>query len=452
MAITFIESDSPVILPSTQGNSERVGCISRAGLDKLATAEELTQSYIVENNENGWYERVRLLFKRAYGVTSGTANQEAIILGGTAGGAGIKTVLNRTGPYGITSGNFVSGGSGGTLTLSSEWAEEWWNVKNLLEYGQTVVVGLINGTGFTGPLGPLGTTGAPALSVITSVTNEFPFYTDNRFNCVFQISGTTNGWSGTAYSGSTSHNDVYSVIDILRSKETPTVGVVSAGITGTISGTGNIGITADSNIIAIAGKKKHNGIIFDSATDPVLLTTHLAPDIAGVIANTNYSKSPAGTQRGVIRSVVSLETNFTDAQIGHLTTKGVNYCKNINGFGTILLNDLVTDSERINIIRTINEVKIQLVPLAYEVLFEVNDSNIRSLFVSRAQARIEPIRTSGAIRNYSITCDESNNTEEVIKAGKFTAKVLLVFGTLIREVEIVVSRGEEIEGLIVETL
>ena len=129
----------------------------------------------------------------------------------------------------------MSGGSGGTLTLSSEWAEEWWNVKNLLEYGQTVVVGLINGTGFTGPLGPLGTTGAPALSVITSVTNEFPFYTDNRFNCVFQISGTTNGWSGAAYSGSTSHNDVYSVIDILRSKETPTVGVVSAGITGTIS-------------------------------------------------------------------------------------------------------------------------------------------------------------------------------------------------------------------------
>lgn len=83
MPITFIESDNPVILPSTSGDVRRVGCISRAGLDKLATAEELTQSYIVENNQNGWYERVRLLFQRAYGITSGTVNQEAIVLGGT---------------------------------------------------------------------------------------------------------------------------------------------------------------------------------------------------------------------------------------------------------------------------------------------------------------------------------------------------------------------------------
>lgn len=449
MPITFIESDNPVILPSTSGNDRLVGCISRAGLDKLATAEELTQSYIVENNQNGWYERVRLLFQRAYGITSGTVNQEAIVLGGTLGGAGVKTVLNKTGPYGVTSGQFISGGSGGTLTLSSDWAEEWWNVKNFLEYGQTVVIGLINGTGFTGQLGPLGTTGAPALSIILSSTAESPFITNNRFNCVFQISGITNGWSGADYSGSTPNQDVYNIIEILKSKETPTVGIVSAGITGTISSTSNIGITSNSHIIAIAGKKKHNGIVFDSGTNPVLLTTHLAPDVAGIVANANYWQSPAGTQRGVVRSVVALETNFTDTQIGHLTTKGVNYCKNINGFGTLLLNDLVTDQERINIIRTINEVKIELVPLAYEVLFEVNDATIRSQFVSRASARVESIRASGAIRNFSIICDESNNTPEVINAGKFVAKVLLVFGTLIREVEIIVSRGEEGEGGII---
>jgi hypothetical protein len=451
MPITFIESENPVILPSTNGGDTNIGCISRNGLDKLATASELTKAYIVEKSQNSWYERLRLLLQSAYGITQATSTTDSQLLTGVSGGASIKGILNKTGPYGITSGQFI-GNSGGTLTLSSEWAEEWWNVKNALEYGQTVVIGLIDGKGFTGPLGPLGTSGAPALSLVASVTAEAPMYTDNKFSCLFQISGTDNGFSGASYVGSTAHKDVYSAIEILRSKETPTVGIVSAGLTGGITATADIGLTADSHIIAIAGKKKHNGIQFDFSTSPVLLTTHLTPDVAGIIANTNYWQSPAGTNRGTVKSVVSLETNFTDTQISKLTSKGVNYCKNINGFGTLLLNDLVSDSERINIIRTINEVKIELVPLAYEVLFEVNDDTIRSQFISRAESKIESIRASGAIKNFSIVCDQSNNTPEVIAAGKFAAKVLLVFGTLIREVEIIVSKGEEVEGgIIVET-
>ena len=452
MAINFTISDNPIILPLTAGGSKIAGCYSRSGLHLLGTTAELNQGYITESTGQAWYDRVRKLSRLASGVTIGNTNYTTIIDNGATGGSGGAIQLLRTKNDGFVLAS-LAGSSGATTTIPSGFQDQWWSVYNYLQYGNSVKIGIQNGTGFTGQLGPNGTGGKTSPFPVTSptATGGFQFYGTGAIDVMFQIShgnGTTLGWSGETYTTPTAVSDVTALTQVLLTSETPTVCIVNAGLTGTYDEAPSdvaLPTLVDNHTFLIAGRKLHFGLQSDT-TSPIL-TTHLAPDVAGMCLVGDYWQSPAGTVRGKVQNVISLETNLSPPQTTMFdrSDKHVNYCKTINGVGTILVaDDIAGGSEYdIRVIRTIDHVKIDLLPFAYDALFEINNENTRSIFLSQAQIVLDNLLVSGAISQYETKCDTENNTPVLIAEGKFIAEIKIWFGTIIREIILSVTRGIE---------
>ena len=450
MAINFTISDNPIILPATAGGSKIAGCYSRTGLHLLGTTAELHQGYILESTGQAWYDRVRKLSRLASGVTAGNANITTIIDNGATGGSGGAVQLLRTKNDGFVLAS-LAGSSGATTTIPSGFQDQWWSVYNYLQYGNSVKIGIQNGTGFTGQLGPYGITGKSSPFPVTSptATGAFQFYGTGALDVMFQIlhgNGTTIGWSGNTYTMPESVSDVINLTEILLSSETPTVCVVNAGLTGFYdTNDTDVGLPTlvDNHTFLIAGRKLHFGLISD-LTLPIL-TTHLAPDVAGMFLVGDYWQSPAGTARGKVQNVISLETNINPPQTVVLDLKHVNYCKTVNGVGTILLADDIAGVSEwdIRVTRTVDHVKIDILPYAYDALFEINNTETRSIFVNQAAIILNNLVLQGAITNFQTKCDTENNTPQTISEGKFIAEIKIYFGTIIREIILSVTRGLE---------
>ena len=442
--ITFTVSDNPTTRASTAGGSKIAGCYSRGGLHLLATKEELGQGYITENSGPNWYERVRLLSKQTSGVTVGNILYASIIDNGATGGSGGAVQLLRKKDAGFVLAS-LAGSSGAACTISDNFQDQWWSVYNFLQYGNTVKIGLQNGTGFTGQLGPLGTAGQTTFRVTSpTATGGFEFYGTSTLDVLFQISHSSdvsNGWAGTTYTTPTPVQDVVDLTALLVSSESPTIGVVNIGLTGTIASSGDLGLpTASSHTFYITGRKKH--FTLEEDTTLPTLTTHLAPDVAGMLLKGDFWQSPAGTARGQVLDAISLETNISPAQQAILDTSHVNYCKTINGVGTILLQDDISNSDDdIRISRTIDNIKINLTPYAYNALFEINNEITRNIFTQDASIFLNSLMSQGAITTYTIKCDDKNNTATTIAAGQFVAEVQIRVGTLIREIVLSVTKG-----------
>lgn len=442
--ITFTVSDNPTTLASTAGGSKIAGCYSRGGLHLLATSTELAQGYITENSGPNWYDRVRLLSKRTSGVTTGNILYSSIIDNGATGGSGGAVQLLRKKDAGFVLAS-LAGSSGATSTISDNFQDQWWSVYNFLQYGNTVKIGLQNGTGFTGQLGPLGTGGQTTFLVTSpTATGGFQFYGTSTLDVLFQIShtsGVSNGWVGATYTSPVSVQDVVDLTAILASSESPTIGVVNIGLTGTIASSTDLGLpTASSHTFYVTGRKKH--FTLEEDTTLPTLTTHLAPDVAGMLLKGDFWQSPAGTARGQVLDAISLETNISPTQQAILDTAHVNYCKTINGVGTILLQDDISNSDDdIRISRTIDNIKIRLNPYAYNALFEINNVITRNVFTQDASVVLNSLITQGAITTYTIRCDETNNTATTIAASQFIAEIQIRVGTIVREIVLSVTKG-----------
>ena len=441
--ITFTVSDNPTTLASTAGGSKIAGCYSRSGLHLLATKEELGQGYITENSGPNWYDRVRLLSKQTSGVTVGNILYASIIDNGATGGSGGAVQLLRKKDAGFVLAS-LPGSYGATSTISDNFQDQWWSVYNFLQYGNTVKIGLQNGTGFTGQLGPLGTAGQTTFRVTSpTATGGFEFYGTSTLDVLFQIlhsSDVSNGWAGATYTSPVPVQDVVDLTALLVSSESPTIGGVNIGLTGTIA-SGELGLpTASSHTFYITGRKKH--FTLEEDTTLPTLTTHLAPDVAGMLLKGDFWQSPAGTARGQVLDAISLETNISPAQQAILDTSHVNYCKTINGVGTILLQDDISNSDDdIRISRTIDNIKINLTPYAYNALFEINNEITRNVFTQDASIFLNSLISQGAITTYTIKCDDTNNTATTIAAGQFVAEVQIRVGILIREIILSVTKG-----------
>lgn len=443
--ITFTTSENPTTLASTAGGSKIAGCYSRGGLHLLATKTELAQGYILESSGPDWYERVRLLSRLASGVTTGNSGYANIIDNGATGGSGGAVQLLRGKDAGFVLAS-LAGSSGATTSISGNFQDQWWSVYNYLQYGNTVKIGLQNGTGFTGLLGPLGTVGQVSPFSVTSpsATGGFEFYgASGSIDVLFQITqgSATNGWVGTTYTMPQSVTDVVDLTAILVASETPTIGVVNVGITGTILTGGEVGLpTISSHTFFVTGRKKHFTLEEDVALPT--LTSHLAPDVAGMLLKGDFWQSPAGTARGRLLNSISLETNLSPSQQTVLDTAHVNYCKTVTGVGTILLaDDISTAGEDIRITRTIDNVKINLLPFAYDALFEINNEATRFTFQQSSETVLNNLVNKGAITQYTIKCNAENNTTETIAAGQFIAEIQIFFGALVREIILSVTQG-----------
>lgn len=157
-------------------------------------------------------------------------------------------------------------------------------------------------------------------------------------------------------------------------------------------------------------------------------------DMAGLCARTDYTAdpwfSPGGFNRGVIKNIVKLAFNPTQADRDVLYAAGVNPVVTFPGQGTVLFGDktmLVKPSafDRINVRRLFIVLEKAIATAARFQMFEFNDSFTRAQFKNLVEPFLRDVQGRRGVTDFRVKCDESNNTGEVIDRNEFIADIFV---------------------------
>jgi len=157
-------------------------------------------------------------------------------------------------------------------------------------------------------------------------------------------------------------------------------------------------------------------------------------DIAGLCANTDNVAdpffSPGGFNRGQIRGAVKLAFNPTKAQRDILYPARVNPVATFPGQGTVLFGDKTALSkpsafDRINVRRLFILLEKSIATAAKFQLFEFNDEFTQAQFRNLVEPFLRDIQGRRGITDFSVVCDGTNNTGEVIDRNEFVADIFI---------------------------
>jgi phage tail sheath protein FI len=162
----------------------------------------------------------------------------------------------------------------------------------------------------------------------------------------------------------------------------------------------------------------------------------LSGDIAGLMANTDDVRdawwSPAGLNRGIIKSVVKLAYNPNEAQRDQLykLPNGINPVVSFPGQGTVLWGDrtLLTKPsafDRINVRRLFIVLEKSIAISAKYFLFEFNNAFARNNFKNIVVPYLGGLQARQAMIDFHVVCDASNNGPEVVDANNFVASIFI---------------------------
>ena len=155
-------------------------------------------------------------------------------------------------------------------------------------------------------------------------------------------------------------------------------------------------------------------------------------DIAGLAAATEANRdawfSPAGFSRGAIRNVIKLPFNPRQSERDQLYKNGINPVVTFMGEGTILFGDktlLAKPSafDRINIRRLFIILEKAISRFARASLFEFNDAFTRAQFVGAVEPFLRNVQGRDGITDFTVVCDSSNNTGDVIDRNEFVGDI-----------------------------
>ena len=157
-------------------------------------------------------------------------------------------------------------------------------------------------------------------------------------------------------------------------------------------------------------------------------------DIAGLCANTDNVAdpffSPGGFNRGQIRGAIKLAFNPTKSQRDILYPARINPVVTFPGQGTVLFGDktaLAKPSafDRINVRRLFILLEKAIATSAKFQLFEFNDDFTQSQFRNLVEPFLRDIQGRRGITDFSVVCDGTNNTGEVIDRNEFVADIFI---------------------------
>ena len=158
----------------------------------------------------------------------------------------------------------------------------------------------------------------------------------------------------------------------------------------------------------------------------------LNADTAGLMVQTDLTRdpwySPAGFNRGNVRSVIRLAYNPTKTDRDELYKKGVNPVVTFPGQGTVLFGDktmLAKPSafDRINVRRLFIVLEKAISTAAKFTLFEFNDDFTRAQFRNLVEPFLRDVQGRRGITDYRVVCDATNNTGEVIDRNEFVGDI-----------------------------
>ena len=157
-------------------------------------------------------------------------------------------------------------------------------------------------------------------------------------------------------------------------------------------------------------------------------------DIAGLCARTDTVAdpffSPAGFNRGIVRGAVKLAFNPTKAQRDILYPARVNPVATFPGQGTVLFGDktgLTTPSafDRINVRRLFILLEKAISTASKFQLFEFNDEFTRAQFRNLVEPFLRDVQGRRGMTDFSVVCDDTNNTGDVIDRNEFRADIFV---------------------------
>ena len=167
----------------------------------------------------------------------------------------------------------------------------------------------------------------------------------------------------------------------------------------------------------------------------VIRAMPLNADIAGLVARTEFTDeawfSPAGFNRGQVKSVVKLAYNPTsEAHRDELYTRQINPVVSFTGEGTVLFGDKTLQSkpsafDRINVRRLFIILEKAIATASKFFLFEQNDAFTRAQFKNLVVPFLKTVQQRRGITDFKVVCDETNNTGEVIDRNEFVADIFI---------------------------
>jgi len=189
------------------------------------------------------------------------------------------------------------------------------------------------------------------------------------------------------------------------------------------------GLSSSSYAVFDSGYK----YMYDKFND-VYRFVPLNGDIAGLCANTDNVAdpffSPGGFNRGQIRGAIKLAFNPTKSQRDILYPARINPVVTFPGQGTVLFGDktaLAKPSafDRINVRRLFILLEKAIATAAKFQLFEFNDDFTQAQFRNLVEPFLRDIQGRRGITDFSVVCDGTNNTGEVIDRNEFVADIFI---------------------------
>jgi len=157
-------------------------------------------------------------------------------------------------------------------------------------------------------------------------------------------------------------------------------------------------------------------------------------DIAGLCARTDSIAdawfSPGGFNRGQVRGAVKLAFNPNQTQRDELYKARVNSVVTFPGQGTVLFGDKTAQSkpsafDRINVRRLFIVLEKAISTAAKFQLFEFNDEFTRAQFRNLVEPFLRDVQGRRGITDFSVICDDTNNTGDVIDRNEFRADIFI---------------------------
>ena len=156
--------------------------------------------------------------------------------------------------------------------------------------------------------------------------------------------------------------------------------------------------------------------------------------LAGLCANTDGVAapwfSPAGFNRGSLRSVAKVDFNPSKIQRDELYKAGINPITAFPGQGIVLFGDKTLQAkpsafDRINVRRLFIVLEKAIATAAKFQLFELNDEFTRATFRNAVEPFLRDVQGRRGITDFLLICDETNNTGEVIDTNRFVADIFI---------------------------
>jgi hypothetical protein len=245
--------------------------------------------------------------------------------------------------------------------------------------------------------------------------------------------------AGTCPAGTDGVTHATMIIDLCEARK-DCVGFISprrADVVGITSG-----ITQTNNVVSFFDQLASSSYaVFDSGYkymydrySDVYRYVPLNGDIAGVAANTDNVAdpwfSPAGYNRGQIRGAVKLAYNPNKAQRDIIYPARINPVISQPGQGTVLFGDKTALSrpsafDRINVRRLFLVLEKAIATAAKFQLFEFNDNFTQAQFRNLVEPFLRDVQGRRGITDFSVVCDETNNTGEVIDRNEFVGDIYI---------------------------